>query len=79
MLRPETYYAVKPFFRTEDGLQEGETFLVPCAAAGLRHAGKLNSRLVGVIVFSRSMSLMFNGWNPAIILRVFGEVPEEAL
>jgi|GEM_PF-6284302 len=74
----DTYYAVKPFFMTEDGIQEGETFLVPCAAAGLRYADKLNDRLVGIIVFSRSMSLMFNGWNPAIILGVFGEVPEDA-
>ena len=74
------YYVALPFTRVEeDGLAPGEAVECPNAASAVRRADALARRApnVGSVAFSRQGSPDLGEFEDAVILRTFGEVPED--
>lgn len=72
-------YVALPFTRVEDGLAPGEAAECPSGAAAIRRAKALASDKAnaGAVAFSRSGDPNLGEFDDAVILKSFGEVPED--
>jgi hypothetical protein len=73
------YYVALPFVRVEGGLAPGEAFECPHAAAAIRRAEALAGleAHAGAVAFSRQGSPDVGEFEDAVILKVFGDVPDD--
>jgi hypothetical protein len=74
------YYVALPFTLVEGGgLAPGQAVECPHAAAAIRRAEAMSrgEANVGAIAFSRSGSPDVGEFEDAVILKTFGEVPED--
>ena len=74
------YYAALPFVRLENGgLVPGEAVECPHSSAVMRRADAMfrNEGNAGVVAFARIESPDLGDFEEAMILKTFGDVPEE--
>jgi hypothetical protein len=75
-----TYYVALPFVRLENGsLAPGQAVECPHSAAAIRRAEALSRSEInaGAVAFSRSGSPELGDFEDAVVLKSFGEVPED--
>jgi hypothetical protein len=75
-----TYYVALPFVRLEGGgLSAGQAVECPHSAAAVRCADALSrsEANAGAVAFSRSGSPDLGEFEEAVILKSFGDVPED--
>jgi hypothetical protein len=76
---PVTYYVALPFVRTEVGSAPGEAKECQSEGEAIRHAEGM-SRLqenAGAIAFKRSGEPSVGDFADAVVLRTFGDVPDD--
>jgi len=74
------YYAALPFVRLENGgLVPGEAVECPHSSAVIRRADAMvhNEANAGAVAFARIDSPALGDFEDAVVLRTFGDVPEE--
>jgi hypothetical protein len=73
------YYVALPFVRIDGGLAPGEPAECPHAAAAIRRAQAMSAHEVnaGAVAFSRQGSPELGEFDDAVILKAFGEVPDD--
>ena len=73
------YYVALPFVRVEEGFAPGEAVECPHSAAAIRRADALAAREgnAGAVAFSREGSPELGEFEDAVILKVFGNVPDD--
>ena len=73
------YYVALPFIHAEGGLAPGEAVECPHGAAAIRRAQALASDKAnaGAVAFSRSGDPNLGEFEDAVILKIFGEVPDD--
>ena len=69
-----TYYVVKPYYMTREGVFEGRSIEVSCASAGKKYADKLDEQFVGFVLFSRTRCPWTGNYLEAEILCEIGVV-----
>lgn len=76
---PVTYYVALPFVRTEDGIAPGQAMECQSEGQALSRAGAMSrdQANAGAIAFKRSGEPMLGDFSDAIIIRRFGEIPEQ--
>ena len=74
-----TYHVALPFITVEGGLAPGEAIECPNGAAAIRRAQAMasNEANAGAVAFSRSGDPELGDFDDAVILKTFGEVPED--
>jgi hypothetical protein len=74
-----TYYVALPFVCSEDGLTPGEAQECQSEGAAIRRAEGLsrNPANVGAVAFKRSGDPNVGEFSDAIVLKRFGEVPDD--
>ena len=72
------YYVALPFIPIEGGLAPGEAVECPNGAAAIRRAQAMafNKENAGAVAFSRSGDPNLGEFDDAVILKTFGQVPE---
>ena len=74
---PVTYFVALAFERNaDDQLVAGETRERPSAEAALSEARRMARRAAGAIAFSRTGDPATGEYRDAVVLEVFGDVPE---
>jgi len=74
------YYVALPFTRlAEGGLAPGQPIECPHASAAIRRAETIarDARNAGAVAFSRQGNPDVGEFDDAVILKAFGEVPED--
>ncbi len=72
------YYVALPFSRNEDGeLVPGEALECQTSTAAIRRAQTMSTTHAGAIAFMRSGNPRTGEFEPAEVLKSFGEVPAE--
>lgn len=73
-----TYYVALPFVRTEDGVAAGQAQEMPNEGAAIRRAEAMSRdpANAGALAFKRSGDPNLGNFEPATVLRTFGDVPE---
>jgi hypothetical protein len=73
------YYVALPFVRIDGGLARGEAAECPHAAAAIRRAQAMsaNEANAGAVAFSRQGSPELGQFEDSVILKAFGEVPDD--
>ena len=73
------YYVALPFVRIDEGLAPAEPVECPHAAAAVRRAEVMSrdATNVGAIAFSRQGSPELGEFEDAVVLKTFGEVPDD--
>ena len=73
------YYVALPFIAVESGLAPGEAVECPNSAVAIRRAQAMafNQANAGAVAFSRSGDLNLGEFEDAVILKAFGQVPED--
>lgn len=73
------YYVALPFISVHGGLAPGEAAECPNSAAAIRgvQAMAANSSNAGAVAFSRSGDPNLGEFEDAVILKTFGQVPED--
>jgi hypothetical protein len=74
-----TYYVALPFNAADDGVAPGEAAECQSASAAIRRAEVL-SRIagnVGAVAFSRTGDPAMGEFTDAVVLKAFGEVPDD--
>ena len=73
------YYVALPFTRLEDGLAPGDAVECPSGPAAIRRAEALaaNAANAGAVAFSRSGDPNLGDFADAVILKGFGQVPDD--
>lgn len=73
------YYVALPFIPIEGGLAPGEAMECPNGASAIRRAQTMafNKSNAGAVAFSRSGDPNLGEFEDAVILKTFGEVPED--
>lgn len=73
------YFVALPFTRIEGGLTPGQAIECPSGAAAIRRAEAMsaNQANVGAVAFSRSGDPNLGEFDDAVILKAFGQVPED--
>lgn len=73
------YFVALPFTRIEDGLAPGEAVECPNSTAAIRRAQAMasNEAIAGAVAFSRNGDPNLGEFEDAVILKTFGEVPED--
>jgi hypothetical protein len=74
-----TYYVALPFTAANDGIAPGEAVECQSASAAIRRAEVL-SRIagnVGAVAFSRTGDPNIGEFSDAVVLKAFGDVPED--
>jgi hypothetical protein len=68
-----------PFFLIEGGLAPGEAVECPNGAAAIRRAQAMafNKENAGAVAFSRSGDSNLGEFEDAVILKTYGQVPED--
>jgi hypothetical protein len=75
-----TYYVALPFARNEDGdLVPGEAQECQTSTAAIRRAQSLLATAAGALAFSRTGDPAIGEFEPAEVIRRFGEVPSDDL
>ena len=75
-----TYYVALPFVRLENGsLAPGQAVECPDSAAAIRRADAISRSEMnaGAVAFARSGSPELGEFDDAVILKSFGDVPED--
>ena len=75
------YYVALPFVRVEGGLAPGEAIECPHEGAAIRRAEAMASSeaIAGAVAFSRRGDPNVGEFEDAVILKAFGEVPDDLL
>jgi hypothetical protein len=75
------YFVALPFVRVDGGLAPGEAVECPYEAAAIRRAQAMacNQAIAGAVAFSRRGSPDLGEFEDAVILKAFGEVPNDLL
>jgi hypothetical protein len=73
------YYVALPFVHVDGRLAPGEASECPDAAAAVRRAEALAAKPqnAGAVAFSRQGSAELGEFEDAVILKTFGDVPED--
>ena len=73
------YYVAMPFIPMEHGLAPGQTLECPTEGAAIRRAEAMarHQANAGAVAFSRSGDPTLGEFEDAVILKTFGEVPED--
>jgi hypothetical protein len=73
------YYVALPFARVEGGLAPGEAVECPHAAGAIRRAQAMacNPAIAGAAAFLRRGSAGLGEFEDAVILKAFGDVPDD--
>ena len=73
-----TYYIALPFVRTEDGTAAGQAQEMPNESAAIRRAEAMSrdSSNAGALAFKRSGDPNVGNFSDAVVLKAFGDVPE---
>lgn len=73
-----TYFVALPFVRTEDGVASGKAQEMPNEAASIRRAEAMSRdpANAGALAFKRSGDPNLGSFADAILLKAFGEVPD---
>ena len=73
-----TYYVALPFVRTEDGTAAGQAQEMPNESAAIRRAEAMSrdSSNAGALAFKRSGDPNVGNFSDAVVLKAFGDVPE---
>lgn len=73
------YYVALPFVQIDGGLAPGEPAECPHAAAAIRRAQAMSNDDLnaGAVAFSRQGSPELGEFEDAVILKAFGEVPDD--
>jgi hypothetical protein len=73
------YYVALPFTATEGGLAPGQAVECPSGAAAVRRAQAMScdKSNAGAVAFSRSGDPNLGEFEDAVILKSFGEVPDD--
>jgi hypothetical protein len=73
-----TYYVALPFVRTEDGIAPGQAQELPSEPAAVRRAESMarDPANAGAVAFKRSGDPDLGSFEPATILKAFGEIPD---
>jgi hypothetical protein len=73
------YYVAMPFIALEQGLSAGQAVECPTGASAIRRAEAMSRSEpnVGAIAFSRSGDPNLGEFEDAVILKTFGEVPDD--
>jgi hypothetical protein len=73
------YYVALPFIHVDGGLAPGEAVECSHGAAAVRRAQALaaNKEYAGAVAFSRSGDPNLGEFDDAVILKIFGEVPDD--
>lgn len=85
MSKPEksskvTLYVVQPFEADGKGrVGPGQAYQAPDGGMAVRKAQRLTEKVVGAVAFSRSGDLKTGDFEDAVILGIYGNVPEEAM
>jgi hypothetical protein len=78
-LHGRTYYVALPFIRTEDGTTPSETqeCQSESAAIGRTEGMSRDATNAGAVAFKRACDLNVGEFSDAVVLRKFGDVPED--
>jgi len=87
MAKPEktsikTLHVVQPFERTGKGKEQvrpAQAYQANDAGSAIRKAQRLNDKIVGAVAFSRTGDIKTGEFADAVILGIYGTIPEEAL
>jgi hypothetical protein len=73
------YYVALPFVRVDGGLAPGEAVKCPYEAAAIRRAQAMacSEAIAGAVAFFRRGSPDLGEFEEAVILKTFGEVPDD--
>jgi hypothetical protein len=73
------YYVAMPFVPTDHGLAPGHAVECPTLSSAIRRAEAMSRHEpnVGAIAFSRSGDPILGDFEDAVILKTFGEVPDD--
>ena len=73
------YYVALPFVRVEGGLAPGDAVECPHAAAAIRRAEAMAGKEAhaGAVAFSRQGTPDLGEFDDAVILKSFGDVPDD--
>lgn len=73
------YYVALPFMRVDGGLAPGQAVECPNGAVAVRRAQTMscNQSHAGAVAFSRSGDPNLGEFDDAVILKAFGEVPDD--
>lgn len=73
------YYVALPFTPIEGGLAPGQAVECPSGAAAVRRAQAMasNEDNAGAVAFSRNGDPNIGEFDDAVILKTFGQVPED--
>jgi hypothetical protein len=73
------YYVALPFTSLEGGLAPGQAVECPSGAAAVRRAQAmaLDKTYAGAVAFSRSGDPNLGEFEDAVILKTFGQVPDD--
>jgi hypothetical protein len=73
------YFVALPFIRVDGGLAPGEAMECASGSAAIRRAQAMasNEANVGAIAFSRSGDSNLGEFDDAVILKTFGQVPDD--
>lgn len=73
-----TYFVALPFVRAEDGIAPGEAQEMPNEGAAIRRAEAMSrdAANAGALAFKRSGDPNMGNFSDAVILKGFGDVPE---
>jgi hypothetical protein len=74
-----TYYVAMPFVRSEDGAAPGQAMECQSEGQALSRAGAMSRdpTNAGAIAFKRSGDPMMGDFSDAIVIKIFGEVPDK--
>jgi hypothetical protein len=72
------YYVALPFVRVEGGVAPGQAVECPHQGAAIRCAQTM-SRNAGAVAFSRQGSPETGEFDDAVVLKTFGDVPDDFL
>jgi hypothetical protein len=73
-----TYYVALPIIRTEDGTAPGEAQECPSPGSAIRRAEGMSRdpANAGAVAFSRAGDPNVGEFSDAVVLKTFGEVPD---
>jgi len=73
-----TYYVALPFVRTEDGMAAGQAQAMQNQSPAIRRAEAMSRDYsnAGALAFKRSGDPNVGNFSDAVVLKAFGDVPE---
>lgn len=73
-----TYYVALPFVRSEEGIVPGQAQEMPSESAAVRRAEAMSrdAANAGALAFKRSGDPAMGNFTDAVVLKAFGDVPD---